>query len=162
MDAQKLKVRRATRRVHRVRNNLLGTPEKPRLSVFRSNLHIYAQLIDDVNGITVAAASSAGKECKIGYGGNKVAAEEVGRQLAEKAKAKGVTAAQFDRGHYRFHGRVASLAVAATKAGLVCTGLEIKKKAEAAPAAEAKPAKKDGGEKKPAGEKKEKPSKAAK
>lgn len=166
MDAQKLKHKRATRRVHRVRNHLYGTPERPRLSVFRSNLHIYAQLIDDLNGVTIAAASTAGKESKISYGGNKKAAEAVGEALAEKAKAKGVTAAQFDRGHYRFHGRIEALARAATKAGLVCTGLEARKKHEAAPLQEAKAKKEGGGEKKdkgasraPAGEKKEKAEK---
>ena len=161
MDAQKLKARRATRRVQRVRNNLLGTPERPRLSVFRSNLHIYAQLIDDVNGITIASASTAGKDNTIGYGGNIKAAEAVGEALAAKAKEKGVSAAQFDRGHYRFHGRIAALARAATKAGLICTSLEVKQKPEAAPPADPK-AKKEGGEKKaarPAGDKKEKAAK---
>ena len=169
MDAQKLKARRSIRRAYRVRNNLLGTPEQPRLSVHRSNLHIYAQLIDDENGITVVAVASNGKDMKLPYGGNIKAAEAVGTKLAEKAKAKGVTLAQLDRGHYRFHGRIAALARAATKAGLKCTGLEVKKK-EAAPAPEAKPGKKEGGEKKekaakpagekPAGEKKEKAEKA--
>lgn len=156
MDAQKLKARRAVRRAYRVRDSLLGTPERPRLSVFRSNLHIYAQLIDDENGVTVASASSSGKDSGLKYGGNIKAAEEVGKKLAEKAKEKGVKLAQFDRGHYRFHGRVAALARAATKAGLVCTGLEVKKKEHAPPAAEGKPAKKEGG-----GEKKDKGEKAA-
>lgn len=146
MDAQKLKHKRALRRQYRVRNTLYGTPERPRLSVFRSNLHIYAQLIDDVNGVTLAAASTVGKNNPIGYGGNKKAAEAVGQAIAEKAKALGITQAQFDRGHYRFHGRIAALALAATKAGLVCTGLEERKKKLAA--SDGEPAKKDGGDKK--------------
>lgn len=160
MDTQKLKARRAERRAFRVRNNMLGTPEKPRLSVHRTNLHIYAQLIDDVNGVTVAAAASNAKDAGLEYGGNIKAAQEVGRKLAEKAVAKGITAAAFDRGHYRFHGRVAALARAALAGGLVCTSPE-KPKAEK-PAAEAKPAAKEKGEKgakKDGGPKKEKPAK---
>src|SRR3954462_15721433 len=104
MDAQKLKARRSQRRTHRVRNNLLGTPEKPRLSVFRSNLHIYAQLIDDLNGVTLAAATSCGKEAGLKHGGNVKAAAEVGKKIAAAATAKGISAAVFDRGPYKFHG----------------------------------------------------------
>src|SRR5436309_14253645 len=110
MDAQKLKARRAARRRFRVRKALYGTPERPRLSVFRSNLHIYAQLIDDLNGVTLAAATSAGKSSGLKHGGNVPAATEVGKKLAEQARAKGITQAAFDRGHYRFHGRVEALA----------------------------------------------------
>src|SRR4051812_2808254 len=121
MNAQKLKQKRAERRRYRVRKDIYGTPDKPRLSVFRSNLHISAQLIDDLNGVTVAAATSAGKKSGLKHGANIKAATEVGRKLAEAAKAKGVTRAAFDRGHFRFHGRIAALAVAATEAGLVCT-----------------------------------------
>src|SRR5437763_134034 len=123
MDAQKLKAKRSERRRFRVRKALYGTPQKPRLSVFRSNLHISAQLIDDLNGVTVAAATSAGKTSGLKHGGNVKAATEVGKKLAEAAKAKGITAAAFDRGQYRFHGRVEALAVAATEAGLICTDL---------------------------------------
>ncbi len=141
MDAQKAKAQRAERRQFRVRNNLLGTAEKPRLSVARTNLHIYAQLIDDVNGVTLAAAASNGKDLKLAYGGNVKAAGEVGRKIAEKAKAIGITAAQFDRGPYRFHGRIEALARAATEGGLVCTGLEARVKKEAAVAAPVKPVK---------------------
>ena len=88
--------------------------------MFRSNLHIYAQLIDDLNGVTVAAATSAGKSAGLKHGGNSPAAKAVGKKLAEAAKAKGITKAAFDRGAYRFHGRIAALAVAATesRAGL--------------------------------------------
>jgi large subunit ribosomal protein L18 len=125
-----------------VRKALYGTPQMPRLSVFRSSLHIYAQLIDDLNGVTVAAATSAGKASGLKHGGNKNAATEVGKKLAEQAKAKGISKAAFDRGSYRFHGRIEALAVAATQAGLVCTDLEsLKKKHEAKAPVEAAPEK---------------------
>src|SRR5436190_22695474 len=124
MNAQKFKAKRAQRRRFRVRRAIYGTPQKPRLSVFRSNLHIYAQLIDDLNGVTLAAATSAGKDTGLKHGGNVKAAAEVGKKLAEAAKAKGISKAAFDRGQYRFHGRIAALARAATAAGLVCTGPE--------------------------------------
>jgi large subunit ribosomal protein L18 len=117
MDAQKLKHRRQARRAHRVRRKITGTAERPRLSVFRSSKHIYAQLIDDLNGVTVAAASTAAKT-GAKYGGNVKAAAAVGQKLAEAAKAKGITQAAFDRGHYRYHGRVKALADAARKGGL--------------------------------------------
>src|SRR5437868_5661147 len=167
MDAQKAKAARSRRRRFRVRKSIHGTPDKPRLSVYRSNFHIYAQLIDDDNEVTLASASSNEKGSDVAYGGNVKAALVVGRKLAEKAKVIGVTAAAFDRGHYRFHGRVKALARAATEAGLVCTGLtDEPKKHKAAPEAPAKAEKKKGGgekgggEKKPAGEKKEKAEKA--
>ena len=154
MDAQKLKAKRGERRKNRVRKAFYGTPDRPRLSVFRSNLHIYAQLIDDLNGVTLAAATSSGKASGLKHGGNVQAAAEVGTKLAEKAKAltPPVTKAAFDRGPYRFHGRIAALARAATQAGLVCTGLEAPKPKEAAPAAEAKAPKEGGKEKAPKGE----------
>ena len=142
MDAQKLKVKRTQRRQHRVRKALYGTPQVPRLSVFRSSLHIYAQLIDDLNGVTLAAATSAGKTSGLKHGSNIAAATAVGKSLAEKAKEKGISKAAFDRGPYRFHGRVEALAVAATQAGLVCTDLESLKAKHAAKApAEAAPEK---------------------
>ena len=118
MDAQKLKHRRQLRRRRHVRSHVVGTPERPRLSVFRSSKHIYAQLIDDATGVTIAAASSRGKEAGLPYGGNIKAAQAVGKKLAESAKAKGVTKAAFDRGHYRYHGRVKALADAAREGGL--------------------------------------------
>src|SRR6476659_5939136 len=120
MDAQKLKHRRQERRAHRVRRKITGTAERPRLSVFRSSKHIYAQLIDDLNGVTVAAAGTTVKAAKgkSAYGGNVKAAAAVGQQLAEAAKANGITQAAFDRGHYRYHGRVKALADAARKGGL--------------------------------------------
>jgi large subunit ribosomal protein L18 len=116
MDAQKLKHHRQLRRSHRVRSKITGTAERPRLSVFRSSKHIYAQLIDDFNGVTLAAAGSTGKGSK--YGGNVSAAKAVGQKLAEAAKAKGIKQAAFDRGHYRYHGRVKALADAAREGGL--------------------------------------------
>jgi large subunit ribosomal protein L18 len=154
MDAQKLKAKRAQRRRFRVRKNLYGTPDKPRLCVFRSNLHIYAQLIDDLNGVTLAAATSAGKAAGVKHGGNIAAATEVGKKLAEKAKEKGISLAAFDRGQYRFHGRIAALARAATDAGLVCTGPEEKKPPKVAEAPPEKSGKEKAakGEGKPKGE----------
>ena len=116
MDAQKLKHHRQERRAHRVRSKITGTAQRPRLSVFRSSKHIYAQLIDDMTGVTLAAAGSAGKTA--GYGGNVKAAAAVGQKLAEAAKAKGISQAAFDRGHYRYHGRVKALADAARAGGI--------------------------------------------
>jgi len=140
MNAQKHKLKKAERRRYRVRKALYGTPQKPRLSVNRSNLHISAQLIDDLNGVTLAAATSAGKASGLKHGGNVAAAKVVGQKLAEAAKAKGITTAAFDRGAFRFHGRIAALAVAATEAGLVCTSLDSMKAKAAAAGAEAAPA----------------------
>ena len=93
---------------------------QPRLSVFRSSKHIYAQVIDDSTGRTLASASSMDKQIRgsIGFGGNKQAAEAIGRAVAERAKAAGVQHVCFDRGEFRYHGRVAALADAARAAGL--------------------------------------------
>jgi large subunit ribosomal protein L18 len=103
----------------RIRKKMHGTPERPRLNVYRSLNHIYVQVIDDLNGATVVAASSAegGKENRR-TGGNVAAAKEVGKTIAERAKAKGVTKVVFDRGGYIYHGRVKALADAAREAGL--------------------------------------------
>src|SRR6266480_7521540 len=108
MDQQKTKHRRQLRRSRHVRSKVKGTAERPRLTVFRSSKHIYAQLIDDVKGVTLAAASSQLDGVKTGspYGGNVKAAAAVGKQLAESAKSKGIQKAAFDRGHYRYHGRI--------------------------------------------------------
>ena len=142
MDAQKLKAKRSVRRKYRVRRAIRGTATVPRLSVHRSNQHIYAQLIDDEKQVTIAAASSNDKDSSVQYGGNVAAATIVGQKLAEKAKAKGITMAAFDRGPFRFHGRLKALARAATVAGLVCTGLKDEpKKVKAAPEPKAKPKK---------------------
>ena len=120
MDHQKAKHRRQLRRRQHVRRNITGTAERPRLSVFRSSKHIYAQLIDDLAGTTLAAASSRSKGAKknTAYGGNAKAAKEVGKHLAEVAKGKGIAKAAFDRGHYRYHGRVKALADGAREGGL--------------------------------------------
>jgi large subunit ribosomal protein L18 len=142
MDAHKSNTIRTERRKHRVRKAIHGTAQKPRLSVHRTNMQIYAQLIDDDAEVTIVAAASNNKGGKLKYGGNVEAATEVGKKLAEKAKAKGISEAAFDRGAYRFHGRVKALARAATQAGLKCTSLEEKKKPEAAAAGEAKEKKK--------------------
>ena len=101
----------------RVRGKISGTPECPRLNVFRSNANIYAQIIDDVNGVTLAAASTLEKDFE-GATGNAEAAKKVGAALAERAKAKGIETVVFDRGGYVFHGRVAALAEGAREAGL--------------------------------------------
>ena len=101
----------------RVRGKISGTPECPRLNVFRSNANIYAQIIDDVNGVTLVAANTLEKEFE-GATGNCEAAKKVGAVLAERAKAKGIETVVFDRGGYIFHGRVAALAEGAREAGL--------------------------------------------
>src|SRR4051812_38395138 len=118
MNQQKVKKVRALRRKRHVRRKIVGTPEKPRLSVFRSSKHIYAQLIDDLTGATLAAAGTRGKAAGVKYGGNVAAAKAVGQKLAAAAKEKGISAAAFDRGPYRFHGRVKALAEAAREGGL--------------------------------------------
>ena len=101
----------------RVRGKISGTPECPRLNVFRSNANIYAQIIDDVNGVTLVAANTLEKDFE-GATGNMEAAKKVGAILAERAKAKGIEQVVFDRGGYIFHGRVAALAEGAREAGL--------------------------------------------
>ena len=101
----------------RVRGKISGTPECPRLNVFRSNANIYAQLIDDVNGVTLASANTLEKEFE-GATGNMEAAKKVGLVLAERAKAKGIEECVFDRGGYVYHGRVAALAEGAREGGL--------------------------------------------
>ena len=101
----------------RVRGKISGTPECPRLNVFRSNANIYAQIIDDVNGVTLVSANTLEKEFE-GTTGNCEAAKKVGAVLAERAKAKGINVVVFDRGGYIFHGRVAALAEGAREGGL--------------------------------------------
>jgi large subunit ribosomal protein L18 len=120
MDQQKVKRRRQLRRRQHVRRSIAGTAERPRLTVFRSSKHIYAQLINDLTGATLASASSQSKDVKksVTYGGNAKAAKEVGKHLAEVAKGKGIAKAAFDRGHYRYHGRVKALADGAREGGL--------------------------------------------
>ena len=108
------------KRVHtRIREKMSGTAERPRLNVYRSLNHIYTQLIDDLNGVTIASASSFGKKLEDKkYGGNVAAAAEVGKLIAERAKEKGIKKVVFDRGGYLYHGRVKALADAAREAGL--------------------------------------------
>ena len=101
----------------RVRGKISGTPERPRLNVFRSNANIYAQVIDDVNGVTLASASTLDKDFE-GVGSNAEAAKKVGLKVAERALAKGIENVVFDRGGYVYHGRVAALAEGAREGGL--------------------------------------------
>ena len=109
-----------TRRKAHVRKKVLGTTERPRLSVFRSHKNIYAQIIDDSDGRTLVAASSQDPDGRdrIGYGGNRAAAEKVGEVLAERAVQAGIKKVVFDRNGYPYHGRVQQLAEAARKGGL--------------------------------------------
>lgn len=102
----------------RIRNRLVGTPSKPRLAVFRSAKHIYAQIIDDVNGVTLASASSNEKDNKLSNGGNTDAASVVGKLVAERALEAKIETVVFDRSGYLYHGRVKALAEAARTAGL--------------------------------------------
>jgi large subunit ribosomal protein L18 len=111
------KVEARGRRHRRVRKKVRGTAARPRLAVFRSNKHIYAQLIDDVAGVTVAAASTNEKGLT-GNGATVDAAKAVGIRIGERAKAAGITTAVFDRGGFRYHGRVAGVAESAREAGL--------------------------------------------
>ena len=103
---------------YRMRKNILGTSERPRLAVFRSANHVYAQLIDDTKGVTLAAASTLDSSLKGAYGGNKEAASKVGKLIAEKAQEKDIKAVVFDRGGLLYHGRVAALAEGAREGGL--------------------------------------------
>lgn len=120
MDHSRTIFRQRQRRQFRVRRSIRGTAERPRLSVFRSHKHIAAQIIDDSTGRTLVAASSLEKSLRgsVGFGGNKQAAEAIGKAVAERARAAGVTKVCFDRGAFKYHGRVASLADAARAAGL--------------------------------------------
>jgi large subunit ribosomal protein L18 len=103
----------------RIRKKMQGTAERPRLNVYRSLNHIYVQVIDDLHGATLVSASSAeGEKANRRSGGNVAAAKEVGKTIAERAKAKGVSKVVFDRGGYIYHGRVKALADAAREAGL--------------------------------------------
>lgn len=106
------------RRHMRIRRKVFGTPERPRLSVFRSARHIYAQIIDDVSRRTLLSASSLDPELELAYGGNLSSAKRVGELLGKRALAHGVKRVVFDRGGYLYHGRVRALADAAREAGL--------------------------------------------
>jgi large subunit ribosomal protein L18 len=114
------KAQRLQRRKWGIRKTLVGTPERPRLSVFRSDKHIYAQIIDDYTGKTLVAAGTTEKDVRgeAPNGGNVKAAVAVGKTIAERAKAAGVTKVAFDRGGRQYHGRIKALAEAAREAGL--------------------------------------------
>jgi large subunit ribosomal protein L18 len=115
---KKIKKNEIRGRIHkRIRAKLAGTAERPRLAIFRSVAHIYAQVIDDQAGTTLVSASSVDKGGKTN-GGNIAAAKTIGKLVAERAKEKGVTKVVFDRGGYQYHGRVKALADAAREAGL--------------------------------------------
>lgn len=119
-DKNKTKAVTFERRKHRSRAKMFGTTERPRLSIFRSDKHIYAQLIDDLAGKTLAAVASTASDVRgeLKNGGNVAAAQKVGLAIAERAKAIGVTKVAFDRGGRKYHGRVKALADAARKGGL--------------------------------------------
>jgi large subunit ribosomal protein L18 len=106
-------------RIHtRIRHKVKGNQERPRLAVYRSLSHIYAQVIDDRKGHTLAAASSSEKNSGVKSGGNLAGAKDIGRLIAERAKEKGINKVVFDRGGYLYHGRIKALADAAREAGL--------------------------------------------
>lgn len=121
MNRQRHKRLGRIRRHRRVRKRVFGTPERPRLAVYRSLRHIYAQVVDDTAGRTLAAASTLSLDVREGLegSGNCAAAQTVGKRLAEKALAHGVRAVVFDRGGFKYHGRIKALADAAREAGLV-------------------------------------------
>lgn len=120
MNHEKAIYQQRVRRSFRVRKRIRGTAARPRLSVFRSHKHIYAQAIDDFAGRTLAAASTVDKDLtgEIKFGGNKAAAQAIGKAIAERLLASGVKQVAFDRGGCQYHGRVAALADAAREAGL--------------------------------------------
>lgn len=119
-DKNKAEAKRLSRRKRGIRKNLSGSPERPRLSVFRSSKHIYAQVIDDLAGRTLVAVGSThdGVLGDLKHGGNIAAAKLVGKAIAERARAIGISAVAFDRGGRKYHGRVKALADAAREGGL--------------------------------------------
>ena len=114
----KIEKKEIRNRIHqRIRRKLSGTAERPRLAIFRSVAHIYAQVIDDAKGATIVSASSVDKDGKA-KGGNVAAAKTIGKLVAQRAQEKGIKKVVFDRGGYQYHGRVKALADAAREAGL--------------------------------------------
>jgi large subunit ribosomal protein L18 len=120
VDKQRYLGGQRQRRQFRVRKSTRGSTARPRLAVYRSHQNVAAQIIDDASGKTLVAASTQDKTLReqVAYGGNKSAAQVVGKAIAEKALAAGIKQVCFDRGHYKYHGRVAALADAAREAGL--------------------------------------------
>lgn len=120
MDIRKVVDGQRERRAYRVRKKVRGTPNRPRLCVYRSLQNFGCQVIDDVTGTTLCSVSSAEKSLRaqVGYGGNRDAAAKLGKILAERASAIGIKTVSFDRGSYKYHGRVAAFADAAREAGL--------------------------------------------
>ena len=121
MKHEKTVIHQRQRRRFRVRNRIKRDSTRPRLSVFRSHKHMYVQVVDDVRGHTLASASTSEKDLgeQVGYGGNKSAAQAIGKAIAERALAAGIKEVAFDRREYQYHGRVAAFAEAAREAGLV-------------------------------------------
>jgi large subunit ribosomal protein L18 len=120
MKKEKGKWARRAKRRRRVRSKVFGTPQQPRLAVYRSLKHIYSQLIDDSKGVTLGTCSTLSSEVRkeVPYGGNIKAADKVGQRIAQIALARGIKRIVFDRGQYKYHGRVKALAEAARKGGL--------------------------------------------
>ncbi len=120
MNERKRKTARHLQRKRRVRGSIFGTPERPRLTVYRSLKNISVQIIDDIAGKTLCSATTLAEDVAAGvkYGGNKAAAEHVGRLLAERARMQGIRKVAFDRNGLRYHGRIKALADSARKAGL--------------------------------------------
>ncbi|MEK7288918.1 MAG: 50S ribosomal protein L18 [Planctomycetota bacterium] len=120
MNNIKEKVRKRKRRHQRVRRKVIGSGERPRLSVFRSMKHIYCQIINDIDGTTLVSASTMSPEIRtqVKDGGNVMAAEIVGKKIAEEALKKGISKVVFDKGGYKYHGRVKALAESARKSNL--------------------------------------------
>ena len=119
MVSKKNKAELRRKKHARIRNRFSGAPERPRLAVFRSDKHMYAQIIDDAAGNTLCAASTLDKDAKLAKTDNVEAAKYVGKAIAEKAKSKGISEVVFDRGGFLYHGKVQALADAAREAGLV-------------------------------------------
>ncbi len=117
MRKQRILNKQRQRRTYRVRKTIRGNAERPRLSVHRSHRNLMAQIIDDQTRVTLVSASTE-EQAFSGYGGNANAAKEIGKLIAERAKAAGIEKVCFDRGHYKYHGRVAALADAAREGGL--------------------------------------------
>ncbi len=121
MNHEKTVNRKRLRRRRHVRSKVRGSAERPRLTVHRSHRNIAVQVVDDAAGKTLVSASTRDTDLRgdLGYGGNKDAAQKLGKIVAEKALAAGIKQVRFDRGHYKYHGRIAALADAAREAGLV-------------------------------------------